>query len=149
MLGGSDPPPRCVNVVRVAPPPGGKGPKTLASKTEVDELRDELHAWLRQNTGWLLIIDSADDAGALRVVQHLLPAFDALGHVLLTSRIGTEEAFGALGIDAPLTLGALAPSDAMQLLVREAGLALYSLDDAVAERGAAETRVAGGDVNYL
>eukprot|EP00964_Phaeocystis_antarctica_P119144 scaffold82878_cov60-Phaeocystis_antarctica.AAC.1 len=30
MLGGSDPPPRCVNVLRVAPPPGGKGPKTLA-----------------------------------------------------------------------------------------------------------------------
>ena len=114
----------------------------LASKTEMDELRDELHAWLRQNVGWLLIVDNADDAGALSgAVQRSLPASDALGHVLLTSRVGTE-AFGALGIDAPLTLGVLAPGDATQLLVREAGKGLSSLDDA--ERGAAEW-LAGAD----
>ena len=108
----------------------------LASKTEMDELRDELHAWLRQNVGWLLIVDNADDAGALNgAVQRSLPASDALGHVLLTSRVGTE-AFGALGIDAPLTLDVLAPGDATLLLVREAGVALSSLDDA--ERCAAE-----------
>jgi hypothetical protein len=114
----------------------------LASKTEADELRDELHAWLRQNVGWLLIVDNADDAGALSgAVQRSLPASDALGHVLLTSRVGTE-AFGALGIDAPLTLGVLAPGDATQLLVREAGKDLSSLDDA--ERCAAEW-LAGAD----
>ena len=115
----------------------------LASKkAEVDELRDELHAWLRQNVGWLLIVDNADDAGALSgAVQRSLPASDALGHVLLTSRVGTE-AFGALGIDAPLTLGVLAPGDATRLLVREAGRALGSLDDA--ERCAAEW-LAGAD----
>ena len=117
------------------------------------ELRDELHNWLRQNVGWLLIVDNADDAGALSgAVQRSLPASDdALGHVLLTSRVGTE-AFGALGIDAPLTLGVLAPGDATRLLVlssldeaarrREAGKGLSSLDDA--ERGAAEW-LAGAD----
>ena len=114
----------------------------LASKTEVDELREELHGWLRQNVGWLLIVDNADDAGALSgAVQRSLPAFDALGHVLLTSRVGTE-AFGALGINAPLILGVLAPGDATQLLVRETGKVLNALDDA--ERGAAEW-LAGAD----
>ena len=37
----------------------------VAEKTEVDELRDALHAWLRQTVGWLLIVDNADDAQAL------------------------------------------------------------------------------------
>ena len=116
-----------------------------SNETEVDKLRDELHAWLRQNVGWLLIIDNADDAEALSgALQRSLPASDALGHVLLTSRVGTE-AFGALGIDAPLTLGVLAPEDATRLLVREAGKGregLSSLDDA--ERCAADW-LAGAD----
>ena len=99
----------------------------LVSKFEVDELRDELHAWLRQNVGWLLIVDNADDAGALSgALQRSLPASDALGHVLLTSRVGTE-VFGALGIDAPLTLNVPAFREATLLLVREAGRAWSSL----------------------
>ena len=115
---------------------------TLASKTDKDELREELHDWLRQNVGWLLIVDNADDAGALNgAVQRSLPASDALGHVLLTSRVGTE-AFGALGIDAPLTLGVLSLGDATRLLAREAGVALDGLEEV--ERQAAKW-LAGDD----
>jgi hypothetical protein len=92
--------------------------------------------------GWLLIVDNADDAGALNgAVQRSLPASDALGHVLLTSRVGTE-AFGALGIDAPLTLGVLSLGDATRLLAREAGVALDGLEEV--ERQAAKW-LAGDD----
>jgi tetratricopeptide (TPR) repeat protein len=81
--------------------------------------RAAVHRWFAKHKGWLLICDNADDVDAIGPSGALtlaLPPLNAPGHVLLTSRIGTED-FGSLGIKSPLTLGLLELSAAEQLLL--------------------------------
>ena len=59
-------------------------------------------SWLTTHSGWLLIVDNADDPAALRssgALSKALPPNNAPGHVLLTSRVGTQD-FGAIGASA-------------------------------------------------
>ena len=88
-----------------------------------DELRDRLHTWLQLHAGWLLIVDNADEADSFQNLKRVLPPPDAPGHVVITSRVGSEE-FGGLGVHdhGLLTLGVLAPEDAEVLLWRSTGL---------------------------
>ena len=87
---------------------------------DADAIRRSVHRWFNEHKGWLLIVDNADDDTALKpsgVLSKALPPPGALGHVLITSRVGTE-AFGSLGIEAPLTLGLLDTNAGEALLVR-------------------------------
>ena len=106
---------------------------TFGPDTGADEMRELVHGWFTTHKGWLLIVDNADDEAALRpsgILCKALPAPNALGHVLITSRVGTE-AFDSLEIAAPLTLGLLDISAAEKLLVRAAKKAI---DDAGASK---------------
>ena len=97
---------------------------------DADAMRRSVHAWFNEHEGWLLIVDNADDDSALKpsgVLSKALPPPGALGHVLITSRVGTE-AFRSLGIKAPLTLGLLDTNAAELLLLRVA----FEIDDAAA-----------------
>ena len=91
---------------------------SLLRLTERDE-RDQgvaitaVKTWLSQNTGWLLILDNADD---LALLPELLPVPPS-GHLLLTTR---AQAPGALA--TRVELETLDLDDAPLLLLRRAGL---------------------------
>ena len=106
---------------------GGKGhtihndSATSSSSTSIGlpSGADRAHRWFATHEGWLLICDNADDVDAIGrsgALTRALPPLNAPGHVLLTSRIGTED-FGSLGIASPLTLGLLELSAAERLLL--------------------------------
>ena len=57
----------------------------LAESSEPEVLAAVLR-WLRENPGWLLILDNVDTTKAAAAVKKLLPQFSG-GHVLLTSRL--------------------------------------------------------------
>ena len=106
---------------------------TCEPDADADAMRRSVHRWFNEHEGWLLIVDNADDADALKpsgALSKALPPDTALGHVLITSRVGTE-AFGSLGIEAPLTLGLLDTNAAELLLLRVA----FALDDSAASDG--------------
>jgi tetratricopeptide (TPR) repeat protein len=68
--------------------------------------------WLRENTGWLLILDNADDLG---VVRRILP--DGLpGHVLITTRANVLS-----GMADRITIARLEPEEGATFLLRRAG----------------------------
>ncbi|HEX5726904.1 MAG TPA: FxSxx-COOH system tetratricopeptide repeat protein [Longimicrobiaceae bacterium] len=70
--------------------------------------------WLQANSGWLLVLDNADQPQS---VKGFLPP-EAPGHILLTSR---AQAFDALGITHPLDLPELAPEEAQRFLLARTG----------------------------
>ena len=93
----------------------------LAEMTDADRLREGMSTWFREHPGWLLIIDNVDSASALSkggLIDRNLPAPDAPGHVLMTSRVGTDS-FRAIGFRTQ-TLSTLSTAAAEILLVREA-----------------------------
>ena len=76
----------------------------MAEEADLGEVRRTVHEWLGEHAGWLLLVDNADDAaslgpGAAGFVRLCLPPKEAPGHVLLTSRVGTQD-FGAIGASA-------------------------------------------------
>ena len=74
---------------------------------------EEVKRWLGQHTGWLLILDNADE---LPLVKDFLPTRSE-GHVLLTTR---AQATGKVAESLPVER--LEPSESMQLLLRRAKL---------------------------
>jgi len=75
---------------------------------------EAVKSWLEQNTGWLLVLDNADDPS---MVRPFLPQ-QGKGHVLLTSRAHT---FQSLGIQAPREVNVLSPAEAREFLLYRTG----------------------------
>ena len=76
----------------------------MAEEADLEVVRRTVHEWLGSHAGWLLLVDNADDAASLKpgaagFVRSCLPPKEAPGHVLLTSRVGTQD-FGAIGASA-------------------------------------------------
>ena len=109
---------------------------SLLRLTERDE-RDQgvaitaVKTWLSQNTGWLLILDNADD---LALLPEFLPVPPS-GHLLLTTR---AQAPGALA--TRVELETLDLDDAPLLLLRRAGL--LALDAGLAQAEPADWQAA-------
>ena len=72
--------------------------------------------WLENNSGWLLILDNADDP---KLVEEFLPA-NSKGHILLTSR---AQVFDDIGILNPIELDEMSPEDAKEFLLTRTGRA--------------------------
>jgi tetratricopeptide (TPR) repeat protein len=89
--------------------------------------------WLRDNPGWLLIIDNADTEEGARAVAEHLPRLDG-GQVVVTSRIAVWLA----GVKTRAVLRIDSGSAARFLLERTAGARQVSGDDAVAAEELAE-----------
>lgn len=98
----------------------------LPEQRETDEGKqcDAAVAWLRQHSGWLLILDNIDSEGAAVAVEALLPQL-AGGHALLTSRLANWS-----GSIASLPLDVLSSEAATEfLLVRTEGKRRKHADD--------------------
>jgi tetratricopeptide (TPR) repeat protein/DNA-binding CsgD family transcriptional regulator/transcriptional regulator with XRE-family HTH domain len=87
----------------------------LPERDERDEavMIAAVKSWLCQHSGWLLILDNADE---LAVLPEFLPA-PMTGHLLLTTR---AQALGQLA--TRIEIGILDPDTAALLLLRRAGL---------------------------
>jgi tetratricopeptide (TPR) repeat protein len=72
--------------------------------------------WLEQNTGWLLVLDNADDPAMLKP---FLPQ-QGKGHILLTSR---AYSFQKIGLVSPREVNVLSPDEAREFLLRRTGKA--------------------------
>src|SRR5271157_1145620 len=69
--------------------------------------------WLERNTGWLLILDNADD---LAMTREFIP-HDAKGHILLTTR---ARATGAVA--ERVEIEQMEPEEGALFLLRRAGV---------------------------
>jgi tetratricopeptide (TPR) repeat protein len=81
---------------------------------EQAKVTEAVKSWLEQNTGWLLVLDNADEPA---MVKPFLPQ-QGKGHVLLTSRAHT---FQTLGILAPREVNVLSPVEARAFLLHRTG----------------------------
>jgi tetratricopeptide (TPR) repeat protein len=81
---------------------------------EQAKVTDAVKSWLEQNTGWLLVLDNADDPA---MVKQFLPR-QGKGHILLTSR---AHSFQTLGILSPREIDVLSPDEAREFLLRRTG----------------------------
>lgn len=85
-----------------------------ATAREQEQLVKAVLAWFHSHTGWLLILDNADDFPALSA---FLPALGH-GHILITTR---AHSLGDLA-PHPLLLDVLEPEEGKVLILRRAGL---------------------------
>src|SRR5579859_2232845 len=69
----------------------------------------DVHAWLDEQTSWLLIIDNLDD---ITVITGFLPPNDSRKHTIITTRNPNSEGIPAQGLEIPL----LDPAHAVLLL---------------------------------
>ena len=85
----------------------------LPERQEKEEAKqyEAVLRWLKQQPGWLLILDNIDSKPAATAVEDLLPQLTG-GHVLLTSRLADWSASLA-----PVGLDALAPEAAVDFLL--------------------------------
>jgi len=74
------------------------GLKSLLNLTSIDIAKGVL-AWLRQEKGWLLIIDNLDDIG---VAAGFLPENSSQNHTLITTRDPYSAGIPAEGLEVPL-----------------------------------------------
>src|ERR1044071_5812189 len=81
---------------------------------EQAKVTEAVKSWLEQNTGWLLVLDNADDPA---MVKPFLPQ-QGKGHILLTSRAHT---FQTLGILASREVNVLSPAEAREFLLYRTG----------------------------
>lgn len=81
--------------------------------------------WLETNSGWLLILDNADDPG---IIEDFFPE-NSSGHLLLTSR---AQVFDTVGILNPVELEEMTPEDARDFLLRRTGRNDLAKDEAQA-----------------
>jgi tetratricopeptide (TPR) repeat protein len=70
--------------------------------------------WLKDNSGWLLIFDNADNP---KIIKGYIPV-GATGHILLTSR---AQVFQELGVVKPLEIIKLTPPEAREFLFKRTG----------------------------
>jgi tetratricopeptide (TPR) repeat protein len=80
-------------------------------KDDLDRAVETLKGWLKDNTGWLLILDNADEPATL---EHFLPEAGH-GHVLITTQAHDLQ---VLGIPDPVELPNLPPGDATEFLLK-------------------------------
>jgi tetratricopeptide (TPR) repeat protein len=78
---------------------------------EQAKITEAVKGWLEQNTGWLLVLDDADDPA---MVKPFLPQ-GSTGHVLLTSR---AYSFQKIGLVSPREVNVLSPGEAREFLLR-------------------------------
>jgi tetratricopeptide (TPR) repeat protein len=81
---------------------------------EQAKVTDAVKGWLEQNTGWLLVLDNADDPA---MVKPFLPQGNT-GHLLLTSR---AYSFQKIGLVSPREVNVLSPDEAREFLLRRTG----------------------------
>jgi tetratricopeptide (TPR) repeat protein len=81
---------------------------------EQAKVTDAVKGWLEQNTGWLLVLDNADDPA---MVKPFLPQGNT-GHLLLTSR---AYSFQKIGLVSPREVNVLSPDEARDFLLRRTG----------------------------
>jgi len=70
--------------------------------------------WLEENSGWLLILDNADDP---KIIEDFLP-LKPKGYILLTSR---AQSFDNIGISNPIELEKMLPSEAKDFFLVRSG----------------------------
>jgi len=81
---------------------------------EQAKVTEAVKSWLEQNTGWLLVLDNADDPA---MVKPFLPQ-GSTGHLLLTSR---AYSFQTIGLVSPREVNVLSPDEAREFLMRRTG----------------------------
>jgi tetratricopeptide (TPR) repeat protein len=81
---------------------------------EQAKITEAVKSWLEQNTGWLLVLDNADDPA---MVKSFLPQ-GSTGHLLLTSR---AYSFQKIGLVSPREVNVLSPDEAREFLLRRTG----------------------------
>jgi tetratricopeptide (TPR) repeat protein len=74
----------------------------------------EVKNWLEENSGWLLILDNADEP---ELVKDFIP-LECKGHILLTSR---ARIFDSLLIQNPIKLEKMHPAEAKEFLLKRTG----------------------------
>ena len=70
--------------------------------------------WLEENSGWLLILDNADDP---KIIEDFLP-LKPKGYIFLTSR---AQSFDNIGISNPVELEKMLPSEAKEFFLVRSG----------------------------
>jgi len=70
--------------------------------------------WLEENSGWLLILDNADDP---KIIEDFLP-LKPKGYIFLTSR---SQSFENIGISNPVELEKMLPSEAKEFFLKRSG----------------------------
>ena len=102
----------------------------LLALAEAENKAKAVKRWLTgiDQQEWLLVFDNADDLSSVKL-QEYLPGNWA-GHVLITSR--DPEVIGQIA-DGGLVLDTLAPEDAVELLLRTAGMSHSLTTDQKAE----------------
>jgi len=81
---------------------------------EQAKVTDAVKSWLEQNTGWLLVLDNADDPA---MVRPFLPQ-QGKGHILVTSR---AHQFQNIGIFSPREIDVLSRDEAREFLLLRTG----------------------------
>jgi len=81
---------------------------------EQAKVTEAVKNWLEQNTGWLLVLDNADDPALMRP---FLPQ-QGKGHILLTSR---AYSFQKIVLLSPREVNVLSPGEAREFLLRRTG----------------------------
>jgi tetratricopeptide (TPR) repeat protein len=97
------------------------------------EVASAVLRWLRENPGWLLIIDNADTEESAQAVAEWLPRLQG-GQVMVTSRI----AVWPVGVETREVLPIPSESAVRFLIERTAGTRQASEDDSEAARALAE-----------
>lgn len=87
--------------------------------------------WLTEQTGWLLVMDNADDPSI--IPPYVVGNQD--GHYLLTSRADT---FDEVGVARPILVGTLSPEEATEFLLTRTGRAEAEAPEREAARQIAE-----------
>jgi tetratricopeptide (TPR) repeat protein len=88
--------------------------KLLAATPGTKKLALEMmHDWFRSESGWLLVLDNADD---LETLAPHFPQYHA-GHLIITTRVRNT-----LKWAAPVSVDKLAPAEGALLLLRRAGV---------------------------
>ncbi|HET8888232.1 MAG TPA: FxSxx-COOH system tetratricopeptide repeat protein [Candidatus Angelobacter sp.] len=82
--------------------------------TEQAKVTEAVRSWLEENSGWLLVLDNADDPAA---VNDFLPQ-QGKGHILVTSR---AHQFQNIGIFSPREIDVLSPDEAREFLLLRTG----------------------------
>jgi len=90
---------------------GALGLESAKAKEQEVAVAD-VRQWLNANSGWLLILDNADD---LNLAKEFLPE-DGQGHVLMTTR-----AHALHGLAEPIDVYVMEPEEGAELLLRRSG----------------------------
>jgi NB-ARC domain len=83
----------------------------ITDNSTLDEIATQVLKWLNVQEGWLLVLDNVDD---VTVVRDLLPATQAGGHTLITTRVKDVKQIPAEGLEVNL----MEEREAIELLIQ-------------------------------